>query len=94
MDTLNLLTLADKLDEAVDDSDVDKRLSNMKKVLTSVKASVSPLGYAYSFAVDTVSKIIKMQQTERCRNKLMFNEDIEEARRISTICRSVYNRSL
>ena len=94
MDTLNLLTLADAIENAVDDRNVENRLNNMKKVLTSVRDSVLSLGYTYGFAIDSVTKIIKMQQTERCINKLTFNEDIEEARRISTICRIVYNRDL
>ena len=93
-ESLTLLTLADELDNAVSDENVDDRLSNMNKVLKKVRASVASLGYAYGFAGDSVSKIIHMQSIERCRNKLMFNEDIEEARRISTICRSVYNRDL
>lgn len=94
MDTLNLLTLADAIENAVDDRNVENRLNNMKKVLTSVMDSVLSLGYTYGFAIDSVTRIIKMQQTQRCINKLTFNEDIEEARRISTICRSVYNRDL
>lgn len=94
MELLTLLTLADAIDEAVKDINVDIRLSNTEKILTRVRNSVSSLGYAYGFAEDSVSKIIHMQSIERCRNKLMFNEDIEEARRISTICRSVYNRDL
>ena len=93
-ESLTLLTLADELDNAISDENVDNRLSNMNKVLKKVRASVASLGYAYGFAEDSVSKIIHMQNTERCRNKLMFNEDIEEARRISTICRGVYNRDL
>lgn len=94
MDTFNLLTLADAIENAVADRNVENRLNNMKKVLTNVRNSVLSLGYTYGFAVDSVSRIIKMQQTERCINKLTFNEDIEEARRISTICRSVYNQDL
>ena len=93
-ESLTLLTLADELDNAVSDDNVDNRLSNMNKVLKKVRTSVTSLGYAYGFAEDSVSKIIHMQSIERCRNKIMFNEDIEEARRISTICRSVYNRDL
>ena len=93
-ESLTLLILADELDNAVSDDNVDNRLSNMNKVLKKVRTSVTSLGYAYGFAEDSVSKIIHMQSIERCRNKLMFNEDIEEARRISTICRSVYNRDL
>lgn len=93
-ESLTLLTLADELDNAVSDDNVDNRLSNMNKVLKKVRDSVASLGYAYGFAEDSISKIIHMQSTERCRNKLMFNEDIEEARRISSICRSVYNRDL
>ena len=91
-ESLTLLTLADELDNAVSDDNVDNRLSNMNKVLKKVRASVTSLGYAYGFAEDSVSKIIHMQNTERCRNKLMFNEDIEEAKRISSICRYVFNR--
>ena len=93
-ESLTLITLADELDNAVSDENVDDRLSNMNKVLKKVRASVASLGYAYGFAGDSVSKIIHMQSIERCRNKLMFNEDIEEAKRISSICRSVYNRDL
>ena len=93
-ESLTLLTLADELDNAISDENVDNRLSNMNKVLKKVRASVASLGYAYGFAEDSVYKIIHMQSIKRCRNKLMFNEDIEEARRISSICRSVYNRDL
>lgn len=91
-ESLTLLTLADELDNAVSDDNVDNRLSNMNKVLKKVRDSVASLGYAYGFAEDSISKIIHMQSTERCRNKLMFNEDIEEAKRISSICRYVFNR--
>ena len=90
-ESLTLLTLADELDNAISDENVDNRLSNMNKVLKKVRASVASLGYAYGFAEDSVSKIIQMQNTERCRNKLMFNEDIEEAKRVSSICRYVFN---
>lgn len=93
-ESLTLFTLADELDNAISDENVDNRLYNMNKVLKKVRASVASLGYAYGFAEDSVSKIIHMQNTERCRNKLMFNEDIEEAKRISSICRYVFNREL
>ena len=92
MELLTLLTLADAIDEAVKDTDVDIRLSNTEKVLTKVRNSVLSLGYAYDFAVESVSVIIKMQKDEQCRNKLMFNEDIEYAKRISSICRYVVNK--
>lgn len=91
-ESLTLLTLADELDNAISDDNVDNRLSNMNKVLKKVRASVTSLGYAYGFAEDSVSKIIHMQSIEICRNKLTFNEDIEEAKRISSICRYVFNR--
>ena len=89
---LTLLTLADEIDNAMKDTNVNIRNISMNDVLSKVRESVASLGYAYAFAVDVVSTIITMQQRIMCRNKLMFDEDIEYARKVSDICRFVYNR--
>ena len=93
-ETLTLLTLADEIEVAISDNNVDNRLANMNKVLKKVRSSISSLGYAYGFAEDSVSKIILMQHTKLCRDKLMFNEDIDAAKKIISICRYVFNREL
>lgn len=89
---LTLLTLADEIDNAMKDTNVNIRNISMNDVLGKVKNSVESLGYAYAFAVDVVDTIISMQQRIICRNKLMFDEDIEYAKKVSDICRFVYNR--
>lgn len=88
---MTLLELANSIDSAIDDTDVDKRHDNLQKVLSKVRYSVEELGYPYSFAVETLKEIIHMQETTRCREKVLFNEDIDAAKRISSICRYTFN---
>lgn len=89
---LTLMTLADEIEKAISPIDITDRINNMNNVLRKVRSSIQSLGYAYGFAEDSVSKIISMQNTDICKNKLMFNEDIELAKKIISICRSIFNR--
>ena len=40
-ETLTLLTLADEIEVAISDNNVDNRLANMNKVLKKVRSSIS-----------------------------------------------------
>lgn len=89
---LTLSTLADRIEEAVSNDDVDVRLANMEKLLKDIRNSIPSLGYAYGYAVDSISFIIHMEKCKRCRDKVLFNEDKLEALRLAYICRSIFNR--